>query len=173
MFVKVHAAGTHAHIKKLSYRLILIRVHAVLWRSCRCRAISLVAGECWRGHWWCREAQQPLPIHKLSPWLTCHCGKPDNVTLGATHTHTYACTESYSLTHPYINTEKGKEGGMQSSLMLALSKLPHCLTCSPPNAIMPLCMTHNAGRLGWYTHTCTHRYTNIQLKLPEGLRKAQ
>lgn len=152
-YFKVSVLSIHASIERLSYRLILIWVHAVLWLSCCCREISLVAGGA--------DEDSDDAEKRSSPCLlTCH---------GATlRLQTHPQTYTYTLIHTFLHKLKGRE--RESSAMLALPEL-HCMTC-PPIMLLRCTTRDTAADITPTMHVHTHTHTTIQLMFPEGLGKA-
>lgn len=84
-----------------------------------------------------------------------------------THTHTHRLLFTHTSLH--------KHRERVCSVMLALPKLPqHTLLDLPsPNAIMPLCTTHSAGRPSWNNNPRARPHTRrYPIEAPRGIRKS-
>lgn len=98
-------------------------------------------------HWWCSETHQPLPSHKLSLWLTCHCGKVGMSLRGLQKGNTRA--------RSYINAEGGRERARERA-KLTLPDLPSC------NAMM-LHAHINEGPIGIRKSVAPTPFTSLSL----------
>lgn len=89
------------------------------------------------------------------------------------HLNTHKHTHTHGLLFTHTSLHKHRE--RVCSVMLALPKLPqHKLLDLPsPNAIMPLCTTHSAGRPSWNNNPRARPHTRrYPIEAPRGIRKS-